>query len=467
MVNRQLQIVNIKLGNLRTVKNDLSKENRDLEKQNDKLHKDILKALNAKAKAQSSAATARAGKTAQQTRANGLEGRLTQANTDNGVLNNQLGAATNGQTQYTQLYNDTLAKLGTTATERDGLKSTVKDREADLKVEQAGRAADGNIATANKAKELAEKDKDYGIQIARKDGAIGVQTAEADRDLKVQGAVKDGIISVKTAEADRDLRVLASQKDTEIADQKTVYEVQIAGKDAELKVKIAEADRDRKVEHAEDKVNYLKKFYLTVGAGIAAIAIAATSMYAIGRASAPTIENKVEEKAPKTSAPATTPSTTPATTPSTTPATTPSTTPATTPSTTPTKPATTPSTVVSEPKYLSIEARVEGSWYAVEPGKIASEYRIAVRNKTLDGATEETIKAIQYEAIQGEEGINSLFELVRKIEKRYITQKDYAKIVDKLPAVDVSGDAYTITKADVAKAHELVKKGGLKALLGE
>ena len=33
MVNRQLQIVNIKLGNLRTVKNDLSKENKDLEKQ--------------------------------------------------------------------------------------------------------------------------------------------------------------------------------------------------------------------------------------------------------------------------------------------------------------------------------------------------------------------------------------------------------------------------------------------------
>ncbi len=460
MVNRQLQIVNIKLGNLRTVQKDLSKENRDLEKQNDKLHKDILKALGAKSKAQSAAASAKSGRTAQKQRADGLEGRLNQANTDKNTLNNQLGAATNAKSQYETLYNDTLAKLGTTSTERDSLKLTVKDKEADLKVEQAGRAADNSIANANKAKELADKDKDYGIQIAQKDGALAVKTAEADKDLKVEqaGRAADG-------------QVAAANKSLELASQKATYEVQISGKDAELKVKIAEADRDRKVETAENKTKYLKRLYLAIGTGIAAVAIAATGMYAIGRSSAPTIEQKVEEKAPKTekpstTAPATAPST--ATTPSTTP------TPAIAPSTTPTPsvtiptPAITPSTP-KDTKYMSIEARVEGSWYEIEPGKIASEYRIAARNKTLDGVQTETIKSIQYEAIHGEEGVTSLFGRLKEIEKRDLTPKEYSKILDKLPYLDTAsgGDLNTITKADAAKANELAKKGGLKAILGE
>jgi len=278
------------------------------------------------------------------------------------------------------------------------------------------------------------------LRVAAKDKDLAV--AEKNKDLEV--ALHQGIINVKDAEqaaANANQARITTERD----DYKTKHEA------AET------AEKDRLL---ADNKKYRRISY--VGAAVTAF-LALAGAYVAGRSGytqpqeKPKIEKvedkpKAAEKSTKTEAPKTAEK--PADK-----------------SAKPEAPKTAEKTVPAQP-YFSVEARAEGtaSWTTVDPETKATEYQVAYKNQRMDGTEEKVTRAIHPDAVHGEEGINSLIKTLKRYENRAdLEPAQYKKLIERLPYLNTAdlGNLETITKLDVVKAHELAKKGGLKAIFGE
>ena len=112
----------------------------------------------------------------------------------------------------------------------------------------------------------------------------------------------------------------------------------------------------------------------------------------------------------------------------------------------------------------SQKAHVPFKYFSIELDKSDSKHYVFARNKRSDGSLVEHKRAIDADAIEG---------LIACVERslRYDHRADYdppeyRALIEKLPDLDVSGNAKTITKTDVLKAYDKAR-GGLKAILDE
>ncbi len=119
-------------------------------------------------------------------------------------------------------------------------------------------------------------------------------------------------------------------------------------------------------------------------------------------------------------------------------------------------------------KYFCIEAMADGAGYDISkpspPNRIFSVYHVVVKNKRSGGTIVECRRPIDADAI---EGLLACIEQSLKSDHRAdYDPPEYKALIERLPDMDVSGDAKTITRADVSRAYDRAT-GGLKAIIGK